>query len=723
MADIHHLIEDQKDLFLNLKRTARLYNSRQHKTHGFAQSVLDEIESNFLQFKDGNTQLCAVVRDNTINTENIPYFEDDVYYQFQDEFLTLKSQLLDFMDSSVTRSPGIQSSTFAGPSHSRNETFSLQARLPKIDLPVFSGDYLTWMSYQDMFVSIQTILDTTRTSIAQLRTLEINTEGEHAMLIYMTVNKLDVQTRKEWEQSLNASTQIPPIEDLFKFLESTFRTLETISDQTDSSPNVPFSKPKTPQHQNKSRNNLRRYVNAASTSTDYNCPCCNERHLLFKCFKFSALPSSEKRDFLNSKRICRNCLTPGHFSNKCHVASRCQVCQQNHHTTVHNEYFINHVSNTPTPEPVISSQTSSSSQGIENVTAHVVDNSKTSNRRKRPQVLLATMRVVLKTPQGDFVLRALLDQCAQATFITKKAADALNLSYKRNFVEICGVGGNQSTISKQYVNFAIFSRIETNFKIDCEALVLPKITAYQPMAINETLLPDLKKFSLADPYFSKPGEIDLLLGGDVYGDIILPQQQKFESGLFLQLTHFGWIVSGPSHDNSSEHIITVNVCSLDKQLLSFWEQEELLEKRALTEEEILCEQHFKSTTSSDSSGRYTVSLPFKSLLKGLSLPVFGHTDYAALSRLKNVESKCKLNKNFGKLYLDFMKEYECLGHMEKVGTYPRDLEKNGFFLPHHGVLRESSSTTKLRVVFDGSCKRSAQSSLNEELAPGPALQK
>ena len=51
MADFHHIIEEQKDLFSNLKRTARLYNSKEHKMHGFAQSILEEIESNFSQFK------------------------------------------------------------------------------------------------------------------------------------------------------------------------------------------------------------------------------------------------------------------------------------------------------------------------------------------------------------------------------------------------------------------------------------------------------------------------------------------------------------------------------------------------------------------------------------------------------------------------------------------------------------------------------------------------
>lgn len=791
MADIHNYIEEQKELFSHLKRTANSYNNKLIKTHGFAQSILEEIESTFLQFKNGNSQLCSIVRENTINTENISYFEEDVYYKFQDEFFSIKGQLLDFLEASSSHSPGLQSSTFAGPSNTRNETFSTQARLPKIDLPIFSGDYLTWMSYQDMFVSlvhnnqglsdvqkycflkgsckgtpldivneypatdssyalawtalhrryhnkrkivdtifkklfsipssdgssksIQCILDTTRTSIALLRTLEINTSGEHAMLIYMMVNRLDTQTRKEWEQSLKASTEIPPIEDLFIFLETTFRTLETISDQPESS----FTSArnyKTQQQQTRPRNTFTRYVNTTSTNNDTNCPCCNKRHLLYKCFKFAALQSAEKRNFINTKRVCRNCLTIGHFSNNCRVSSRCQICQQNHHTTVHNEYHTANSVISSTPPSIVNS---SNSQVTENVTAHVVG--KSMHNKHKSQVLLATMHVVLKTPQGDFVLRALLDQCAQATFITQNAVDALKLSFKKTYLQVNGAG-DQTSITKKYVRFTLFSKTESDFRMDCQAYVLPKITSYQPMDINETVFSNLKPFVLADPQFSKPGKIDLLLGGDVYGDIVLPSEKKFSDGLFIKLTHFGWTVSGPTSAMLYQHNINVNVCSLDQQLQSFWEQEELLEKRVLTEEEELCEQHFKLTTSRDSTGRYTVSLPFKCILQGQPLPVFSHTDYSALSRLKNVESKCKLNASFGKLYTEFMEEYEHLGHMRKVGIYPHDLTRNGFFLPHHGVLRESSSTTKLRVVFDGSCKKLPQSSLNEELAAGPALQ-
>lgn len=46
----------------------------------------------------------------------------------------------------------------------------------------------------------------------------------------------------------------------------------------------------------------------------------------------------------------------------------------------------------------------------------------------------------------------------------------------------------------------------------------------------------------------------------------------------------------------------------------------------------------------------------------------------------------------------------------------------GFYLPHHAVVNESSLTTKVRVVFDGSAKFSSKTLLNEALMIGPTIQ-
>ncbi|XP_055630624.1 uncharacterized protein LOC129771224 [Toxorhynchites rutilus septentrionalis] len=61
-------------------------------------------------------------------------------------------------------------------------------------------------------------------------------------------------------------------------------------------------------------------------------------------------------------------------------------------------------------------------------------------------------------------------------------------------------------------------------------------------------------------------------------------------------------------------------------------------------------------------------------------------------------------------------------HVGKLDELPSRQDQVVCYLPHHPVLKESSSTTKLRVVFDGSAKTSKNFSLNEALLTGPVIQ-
>jgi hypothetical protein len=57
-----------------------------------------------------------------------------------------------------------------------------------------------------------------------------------------------------------------------------------------------------------------------------------------------------------------------------------------------------------------------------------------------------------------------------------------------------------------------------------------------------------------------------------------------------------------------------------------------------------------------------------------------------------------------------------------VEVKPNLTSHNEYFLPHHCVFKESSTTTKLRVVFDGSAESSSGVSLNQNLFSGPVVQ-
>ena len=72
-------------------------------------------------------------------------------------------------------------------------------------------------------------------------------------------------------------------------------------------------------------------------------------------------------------------------------------------------------------------------------------------------------------------------------------------------------------------------------------------------------------------------------------------------------------------------------------------------------------------------------------------------------------------------YRKFMNEYVRLGHIVPIISGESPLSQI-YYIPHHAVIRGTSTTTHLQVVFNASYKTSTGYSLNDYLISGPKLQ-
>jgi hypothetical protein len=96
------------------------------------------------------------------------------------------------------------------------------------------------------------------------------------------------------------------------------------------------------------------------------------------------------------------------------------------------------------------------------------------------------------------------------------------------------------------------------------------------------------------------------------------------------------------------------------------------------------------------------------------------TAETAVARLLQIERKFTREPRYKEEYNKFIKEYLEFGHMKKYNN--KFTSDEIYFIPHHAVLKESSTTTKLRVGFDASANTKKCENLNQQCFTGPKLQ-
>ncbi|XP_049886991.1 uncharacterized protein LOC126381569 [Pectinophora gossypiella] len=537
----------------------------------------------------------------------------------------------------------------------------------------------------------------------------------------------------KWEESRNDLSSIPTLAHFNKFLIDRADVLEAINRNKYENSN---SSKAYPQNQNSSRsssannNNYKQQSNnnynkqnrvsdtksfAATNQTksnNYLCVICDGNHRIYDCSTFKAKSMQERLADVARYKLCTNCLRQGHPTQECKMGP-CRECKQRHNSLLHKSG-----STLDSHSAVCQSETSA------NFT------------NQNCEVILSTALIQVSNPRTSETVevRALLDCGSQSSFITKSLKNKLSLnSNPTDPIKVIGIGNNCTNNIVENCTAKVQS-LNSPFNVTMSYFVLKEITSNLPkMPIDLQMLNLPKDLQLADPKFYQPAPVEMLIGADLFWDILGNEQQNLGPNYpKLHNSKFGWLISGPVktqniHINKNtkniqnnkihcNHALINNTLqnNMENILTKFWEIEEVPQKPKLNENDKICERHFINNTYRLNTGRFCVRLPLVD-----SPDCLGDTYHLAKRRFLNLEKKFKRNSSLKVEYSKFIKEYADLGHLSQSENLKPPVS---YFLCHHAVLRENSESTKLRVVFDGSAPSSSGYSLNDILMVGPNVQ-
>ncbi|XP_058987609.1 uncharacterized protein LOC131806839 [Musca domestica] len=535
-----------------------------------------------------------------------------------------------------------------------------------LNLPNMSGDSR----------SVKDFHDSLHESLLALEGLEVRPKEWDPLLIHILTKRMDKTTHVLYEQSIVDSKELQTMDHFMKCLRSRFESLEAVN-------GIQKSKPSA----------------TTASTTIRRCHMCKGDHPLYYCKQFLAMTVPERQKWVARHKMCLNCFKDDHQAKTC-TSGKCRKCQQKHNTLLH----------------------FSTRPQVENKSADLsVQQPPTvaSANRSQSYVLLATARVAIKANNGrSYEFKAILDSGSQINLVSERLVQRLGIEPIQTSLCIEGIGGRSRTANHR-VNVELKS-LTSKFRTRLEAFVLPNIVPPQPSTeIDITSWPIPENIKLADPYFYQTTRIDVLLGAEFYFNLILSQELRMSKELpILKNSKLGWIASGRVQAESETVTCAVfgeDEHALEELLKMFWKQDDVCEDQKLTIAEEQCENHFNQNTTVNENGRFVVRLPFADGPEKISESL-----NIAASRFFALERRLSKDASLHEQYAKFMKEYEDLGHMTKIQS--REVRGNHYYIPHHCVLRPNSSTTKLRVVFDASCKSSSGWSLNDILHSGPRVQ-
>ena len=553
---------------------------------------------------------------------------------------------------------------------------------------------------------LRRLLDSASSYVDCLKTTEQFTL--EAVITSIVYAKLPYKLQIEWDNDRDDDNKVAPYTELFDYMAKKILTLsdnQTTSSHTpsESSEGKTPKQERRPERRRESQPKQRSQVYSVAPSPQYQykweCTFCKpDKHPLYVCPKWIAYSVTQRLAHIKAKNLCTNCLGVGHLAGVCKSTYRCRDCGQAHHTTIHQDV-----------------------QPTQQVTSTL------SQSQQLPDALLQTAEVLLKGPEGQEIrARALIDSAAGLSLITHRVAKLLELPMHPSRTALTTLQ-DSNALGSEHLTEVTISPIHQQLDIHCRPAVLKTVisnTPTRPFAPVESF-PHLWGLQLADPTYHIPGHIDILLGSDVWLKLQgkLPPITQDDSPVGAVSTVFGWVVTGTAPVPNQQQRMpvyhlqpTISNEELHRLAYDFWlgeEAEEPAPPQAQVEAEV--ERHYtEHVVHNPPKDMYEVELP-----RIPDSPELGESKSQAVQRYYSQERTC-ISKGQAEPFNSQIQGYLDAGHAEKVPS--AELSWPNFYLPMHSVTKSSSTTTKLRVVFDASAATSNGVSLHQILQVGPTLQ-
>ena len=596
-----------------------------------------------------------------------------------------------------------------------------------LKIPACTGDRLS---------SLRFVYDSLSVHVRGLQSLGISPDQYGSLLIPIIMAKLPNDIRLEVaRKSANGVWKIDELLNTIKFEVEAREASETAKTST----NTPYGQRSEQGIRNRPPKDplTAAALLAAQNDTKGNfkiqCVYCGEYHYSASCTKVQNL--DQRKGILRRDRRCFVCLQRGHRAKECNKPNNCRKCRGSHHQSIcavdqskddnkEKSADRNVEGTTAKPAKVQNEASLPKPEQVINTTANTG-----LKPRGVTQVLLQTATVLAFNPESSRKekVRVLFDSGSQRSYVTSSLKSKLRLSTSRKETLHLNTFGDEQfrKQSCEEVKLGI-QGMDGEFTIEVKALAFPVICSPVATRVNLAEFTHLDGLEFADDTNGTNGTIDILIGADYYYEVVTGEIIKGDDGPTAVASKFGWLLTGPVKLSGAvpAHAVTNLVIDgngttrpplndnyvLNESLKRFWDLESLgiTEPKERNEHEFLEDIKFVGP-------RYEVGLPWKEGQRHL----VNRDLELCTGRLKSLVNRLEKDPELLSEYNNIIEYQLRKGIVEKVPVNELDTNE-AHYLPHHGVVRSGSETTKLRVVFDGSAKENeSEQSINDHLETGP----